>query len=456
MPIEDQPYEVPGNWVWVKLGSLAYLTDFVANGSFQSLRENVEVSDDTDYALYVRLTDLRLGLGHEGQKYVDETSYKFLSKSSLTGGEILIANIGANVGEVFVMPNVDLLATIAPNMIVLRCNHYVENIFLNYFLSSPQGKKLLGTIITGTGQPKINKTGLKTISVALPPLNEQKRIADKVERLLDKINQAKQLIEEAKATFELRQAAILDKAFRGELTKKWRGEHSNQISTVRSISEDINPNEIPFLLPAGWNWVRLKDLGTLERGKSKHRPRNDPKLFGGEYPFIQTGDVANAGDYIESYNQTLSEFGLLQSKLFPEGTVCITIAANIADTALLKFPCCFPDSVVGFIPKDAYISSLYLHYYMRTIKSNLEHYAPATAQKNINLKVLQEILVPVPPKTEHDEILHMINLLMQKDEEAQTIMNVASDLEILKQSVLSKAFQGNLGTNESSENLIFN
>lgn len=154
-----------------------------------------------------------------------------------------------------------------------------------------------------------------------------------MERFLSKIEEAKQLIEEAKETFELRRAAILDKAFHGELTRKWREE--NQCDKLEPIEQSGNLG--PFKLPHGWEWKKLGEIGELQRGKSKHRPRNDPKLFGGEYPFIQTGDVARSSDYVEDFSQTLSEFGYNQSKLFPIGTVCITIAANIADTAILKF-----------------------------------------------------------------------------------------------------------------------
>lgn len=96
-----------------------------------------------------------------------------------------------------------------------------------------------------------------------------------------------------------------------------------------------------------WEYKTLDQLGTVSRGKSKHRPRNDPKLFGGKYPFIQTADVKNADYYITKYSDTYNESGVAQSKLWDKGTLCITIAANIADTGVLAFPACFPDSIMG-------------------------------------------------------------------------------------------------------------
>ena len=146
----------------------------------------------------------------------------------------------------------------------------------------------------------------------------------------------------------------------------------------------LNSNELPE--------ATLPDLGEFGRGVSKHRPRNDPKLLGGDYPLIQTGDVANADLYISAYNTTYSELGLRQSKMWDKGTLCITIAANIAKTAILEFDACFPDSVVGFIANDK-TSNIFIHYWFSFFQEILESQAPESAQKNINLKTLSELKI---------------------------------------------------------------
>jgi type I restriction enzyme S subunit len=134
-------------------------------------------------------------------------------------------------------------------------------------------------------------------------------------------------------------------------------------------------------LPAGWAYSYLADMGDLGRGKSKHRPRNDPRLFGGSFPFIQTGEVKAANRVIRSHSQTYSDFGLAQSKLWPKGTLCITIAANIAETAFLGFEGCFPDSVVGFTAFEPVVRAEYIDYFIQAARTRIEAYAPATAQK---------------------------------------------------------------------------
>ena len=151
----------------------------------------------------------------------------------------------------------------------------------------------------------------------LPPLPEQQRIVDRIESLFAKLDEAKQKARDARDSFETRKAAILHRAFTGELTAQWKKEHGVGMES--------------------WERLKLGEIGTLERGRSQHRPRNDPRLFGGPYPFIQTGDVASANVYIMEHHQTLSEFGMEQSRMFSAGTLCITIAANIGDVAILSY-----------------------------------------------------------------------------------------------------------------------
>ena len=143
----------------------------------------------------------------------------------------------------------------------------------------------------------------------------------------------------------------------------------------------------------------------LERGKSKHRPRNAPELRGGPngpYPLVQTGDITNAGLFLSNYEDTYTEIGLRQSRMWPKGTLCITIAANIAQTSILAIDACFPDSVVGFTPGPK-IQNVFLHYWFGFFQGILEEQAPQAAQKNINLKILSELDVITPSIEEQQE-----------------------------------------------------
>ena len=180
----------------------------------------------------------------------------------------------------------------------------------------------------------------------------------------------------------------------------------------------------------------LPELGEFGRGVSKHRPRNDPKLLGGEYPLIQTGDVANAGLYITSYNSTYSELGLKQSKMWDKGTLCITIAANIAKTAILEFDACFPDSVVGFIANEK-TSNIFIHYWFSFFQAILESQAPESAQKNINLKILSELKVIVPEKEKQNEFEAFVH---QVDKSKLAVVERLEKIEYLKAALMQKYF----------------
>ena len=186
----------------------------------------------------------------------------------------------------------------------------------------------------------------------------------------------------------------------------------------------------------GFPEATLPELGELGRGVSKHRPRNDSKLLGGDYPLIQTGDVANAGLYITSYGGTYSELGLKQSKMWNKGTLCITIAANIAKTAILEFDACFPDNVVGFIANEK-TNNIFIHYWFSFFQSILESQAPESAQKNINLKILSELKVIVPKKEKQDEFVEFIEQVYKSKVAVQKALD---ETQMLFDSLMQEYF----------------
>ena len=155
-------------------------------------------------------------------------------------------------------------------------------------------------------------------------------------------------------------------------------------------------------------YVTLDKLGTVSRGRSKHRPRNDPSLFGGDYPFIQTAEVKEAPFYITAYSETYNEKGLLQSKLWEKGTLCITIAANIADTAILGVDACFPDSVMGFIPYEGISDVRYVKYSFDMLQRKMKQISQGTAQDNLSWEKLSTILFPKPSISRQRDIADIL------------------------------------------------
>ncbi|MDP3330466.1 MAG: DUF559 domain-containing protein [Methylococcaceae bacterium] len=210
--------------------------------------------------------------------------------------------------------------------------------------------------------------------------------------------------------------------------------------------EPVKPDttDLPEL-PEGWVWATLSQVGWLDRGKSKHRPRNAPHLYGGPYPFVQTGDIRHSDTFIESVEATYSEEGLAQSRLWPIGTICITIAANIGKTAILAMEACFPDSVVGFLTGTDDISIHYVEYFIRSIQQKLENEAPATAQKNINLEILAKVVIPIPSIQEQNKIVETLNeALVAAKEQNRSIELTLKQSAAQRKNILKAAFSGQL------------
>lgn len=158
-----------------------------------------------------------------------------------------------------------------------------------------------------------------------------------------------------------------------------------------------------------WERKTLDKLGIISRGRSKHRPRNDSTLFGGRYPFIQTADVKNANFYLTEYSQTYNEKGLAQSKLWPKGTLCITIAANIADTAILGIEACFPDSIMGFLPHDGISDVRFIKYCFDILQKECRQISQGTAQDNLSWEKLSTITFPAPSYQEQKKVADLLS-----------------------------------------------
>ena len=281
--------------------------------------------------------------------------------------------------------------------------------FLYYLLGTLDLVKLAKGV-----KPGINRNDVYSQIARIPRLSEQQRIVTLLDEAFEALATAKanaeQNLQNARALFE----SHLDSVFR---------QHRNL-----------------------WKQKTLEEIATtFGRGKSKHRPRNDPKLYGGKYPFIQTGDVRNAEHFITEYSQTYSEAGLAQSKLWPKGTICITIAANIAETAILDFDACFPDSVIGIVvnPEEADVG--FVEYLLQSFKARIKAEGKGSAQANINLGTFEDQQFPFPPVADQKHIVAKLDSLRVETQRLTAIYErKLAALEELKMSLLHQAFNGEL------------
>lgn len=283
----------------------------------------------------------------------------------------------------------------------------VNRDFLFHYLRQDALINLANKMTTGANLPRLNPKALADFDISFPCITEQKRVA----MILDTADALRATRRQALAQLDVLARSIFIEMF-GDPVKN----------------------------PKGWPMRKFEDVGILDRGVSKHRPRNAPELLGGKYPLIQTGDVANCNTYIQHYFATYSETGLRQSRLWPAGTLCITIAANIAKTGILAFDACFPDSIVGFQPNEACVTQ-YVRFWLSFLQKTLEANAPESAQKNINLAILRALDLPVPPITLQKEFAKRIDAIERLKTAQRTAL---AQNDALFAALQHRAFRGEL------------
>lgn len=190
-------------------------------------------------------------------------------------------------------------------------------------------------------------------------------------------------------------------------------------------------------IPRNWRKVRLSELGEINRGKSRHRPRDAEHLYGGAYPFVQTGNIKASNGRITQFEQTYSEAGLAQSRLWPKDTMCITIAANIAETGILQFPACFPDSVIGFIADIKKCNVYFIEYMFRLLRRKIQKQATGSVQDNINIQTLESLYFPIPSLDEQNRIA---KILCSFDDKIELNRQTNQTLEQIAQAMFKSWF----------------
>ncbi|WP_162290796.1 restriction endonuclease subunit S [Acidovorax carolinensis] len=459
---EEKPFGLPVGWEWVRALDICAL---VTDGDHQP-----PPKADSGVPFLV-IGDVRAGvIALEGaSRFVPDSYFEELDWGKKPcPGDVLYTTVGSFGIPVPVIATQRFcfqrhIALFRPAIAGLQS--YLATAFRTRFVFAQAERGA-----TGIAQKTVPLSVLRDLSLPLPPLPEQSRIVTRVEELMrlcdaleakgrleaaqhaqlvstllgaltasttpeelaenwQRVAQHFDLLAGRPEAIDALEQTLLQLAVRGLLVpqdpadepasvllKKIRAEKDRLIAAGQ-IKRDkplppITDEEKPFELPVGWEWARFPDLGQFGRGKSKHRPRNDPALFNPPiYPVVQTGEVARAKGVIQEYHSKYSDVGLTQSRLWPKGTLCITIAANIADAAVLGFDACFPDSVVGFVPADAIGDASYFLAFMETARTQLIAFAPATAQKNINLEILESVLIPIPPLVEMSRIVTRVTAL---------------------------------------------
>ena len=403
------------NWVNQKISDFCYVTDFVANGSFASLRENVTYINSPDYAVLVRLTDFTKKWSKDFV-YVSKSSYDFLKKSTLLPDDLIMSNVG-EPGIVFLVPDLGQPMTLGPNSILIRPDIKIStHRFLHYYFSSAKGKKQIDEISTGAAQKKFNKTSFRDLQIPLPPLPEQQRIV-----------------------------SILDEAFAAIAKAKANAEQNlkNAKELFESYLQGVFEN-------GNWETKKLNEITEVKDGT-----HDSPKYIKEGIPFITQKNIKPNGlsfDDTKFITDTDHEKFYKRSNVAYGDILISMIGANRGMAAIVDDKRVFSIKNVGLIKSSDSINMNYLLYFLKSslAMKYVLYMSNGGAQEFVGLTALRSFPIPFPTLKEQQTIVRQLDALRAETQKLEAVyQKKLDDLEELKKSILQKAFAGELKTEKA-------
>jgi type I restriction enzyme S subunit len=378
------------------------------------------------------LSDFKAMWISQGKRNLTEKGYRACSARLLPRGTVLMSS-RAPIGYLAIAGN-DLCTNQGFKSFTIPADIIPE--YLYFWLKHKRDD--IEQMGSGSTFLEVSGARCRDIPIHIAPFAEQKRIVVKVEALISCVNAARQRLGKVPAILKRFRQSVLAAGCSGRLTADWR--KTNGID----FNEDID-------LPFGWRRTTLGDSFRLERGRFLARPRNDPRYYGGKYPFIQIGNLLPDGGIVDHYSQTLNEEGLGVSRMFPKGTPLIAIVgATIGNTGILGFDSCCPDSMVA-VQGACDIENKFVEFYLRSRKIDIRESSYASGgQPNINLQTLHPYPVDLPPVAEQNEIVRRLDSLFHlTDTIRKRVAAASARADKLVQAILAKAFRGELVPTEA-------
>lgn len=426
VPAEEQPYEVPENWVWVRLGSLAD----VKGG--KRLPKGTTFSENITKHPYIRVTDFNaIGVSLEGLKYIDEDVYEKISRYTISSDDIYVS-IAGSIGKVGIIPSCIDGANLTENAAKITNIKGINQKYLCLFLKSEFAQYQMQSATIATTQAKLALFRIESLTFPLPPLSEQQRIVERIEELFAKLDEAKERLQEVADSFAVRKAAILHKAFTGELTKQWRRENG--------VSDE------------SWEDVSLDSVcKSIYDGDHMPPPKSETGI-----PFLVISNVNTGFISFEKCRFVPEEYydGLSETRTPEIGDILYTIVGSYGIPVMVdtdkKF--CFQRHMALLKPKDIYNRFLWRQLQTQSFFEQATSIATGTAQLTVPIKGLRKLIVKCPTLPEQHEIVRLIDDLLARERKAQQAAEQAlASIDLMKKSILARAFRGELGTNKASE-----
>ena len=489
IPVDEQPYTIPSNWVWTRLGNMG---DYKKGPFGSSLTKSMFVEKGVDTIKVYEQKNAIQKDAKIGNYYI--TKDYFLE--AMTGFEVkpndIIVSCAGTIGETYILPNNAEKGIINQALMKISLkdsiekNYYLQ--YFDYFLKEESKEKSKGTAMKNIPPFKV----FKEFPFPLPPLNEQKRIVEKLDFLFEKTKRAKEIIEEVKIDIENRKISILDRAFKGTLTSKWRNE--NKTSDVKELLKSINEEKIkkweedclqaekdgnkkpkkpiikevkdmivpvdeqPYKLPDSWVWVRLGDLGDYKKGpfgssltKSMFVEKGVDTIKVYEQKNAIQKDIKIGNYYItkDYFLEAMTGFEVKPNDIIVScaGTVGETyIIPNNAEKGIIN------QALMKITLIEQIHKKYYLEYFDYFLKEESRRQSQGTAIKNIPpFKIFKEFPFPLPPLEEQQEIVRVLDEVLENENKVKELLELEERIDVLEKSILHKAFKGELGTQNSSD-----
>lgn len=465
---DEVPYEVPENWCWTRLENLG---KWSSGGTPKS---TIKEYYDGEIPWLI-IADLNDSYVNESKKTItqlglDNSSAKIIPKDS-----VLVAMYGS-IGKL----GINTISCACNQAIAYMRESYniVNNKYLFYYLLSQ--REYLNSLGKGGTQQNISLTVLNKVEIPIPPLAEQERIVNRIDSLFDKVDRAAELVDEARDGFEKRRAAILEMAFSGELTKKWREE--NGVSDVQLLLDEISEEKEKLIrekiikrskvnleiqsiqkrIPSEWKLASLNELAFVTKlaGFEYTKYIKNAIKEEGEVPLVRAQNVKGGKLEVNNLQYIDKEvsLGLERSALCKKSVLMTFIGAGIGDVALFD-----TDKRYHLAPNVAkielfnnygkHMEEKYVLYYLMSLEGRKEIFKSmkATAQPSLSMETIREIVVPVPSIEEQQHIVKLLETLINKEYDIDELTRINEQSEFIKKSILAKAFRGELGSNDLNE-----
>ena len=482
IPVDEQPYTIPSNWVWTRLGNMG---DYKKGPFGSSLTKSMFVEKGVDTIKVYEQKNAIQKDAKIGNYYI--TKDYFLE--AMTGFEVkpndIIVSCAGTIGETYILPNNAEKGIINQALMKISLkdsiekNYYLQ--YFDYFLKEESKEKSKGTAMKNIPPFKV----FKEFPFPLPPLNEQKRIVEKLDFLFEKTKRAKEIIEEIKIDIENRKISILDRAFKGTLTSKWRNE--NRTSDVKELLKSINEEKIkkweedciqaekdgnkkpkkpiikevkdmivpvdeqPYKLPDSWVWVKLGDIGKITSGGTP--TSNEKSYYGGDIIWITPADMSKqqSSPWFSNSSKKITNLGLQKSsaQLIEGNSVVYSSRAPIGYVNIVKDKFTTSQGCKSVTPIKN--SLMYIYYVLMERTEDIKYRASGTTFKEISALEFGKTLVPLPPLEEQQEIVRVLDEVLENENKVKELLELEERIDVLEKSILHKAFKGELGTQNSSD-----